>query len=278
MQLMMARARMNHSPATITYLDSISPLPLAVLSLRKLISTATKSIRVRRSSDNTEQDIGFTGDVLDTSALSSFVGANSAYVTKIYDQKGSFDAVQATNAKQPMIVNAGTYSGLILFNGSSQYMTIPSLTMSTPRLFAFVKMIPPTVGSYRIMFELSSDGTATAGGWAFYQDTGGYNKIVGTGTGKSSVFAQGSVTSLTEYTAWADRTLTGLAETSLRVNGSAISPSSGGTSNPTGNLTTNTFYIGCRAGTSYFSDIQLETLVMYVADATSKIGAIEAII
>lgn len=71
-------------------------------------STASFAIRIRRSSDNTETDIGFVGGVLDTAAITSFVGANSAYITKIYEQNGSgYDFTQTTAALQPRIVNAG---------------------------------------------------------------------------------------------------------------------------------------------------------------------------
>lgn len=90
-------------------LDSVSNVA-AAFSLRK-ISTAYSgnAIRIRRSSDNAEQDIGFSGTNLDTAAIASFVGANSAFVVTWYDQSGNAkDATQATTAKQPRIVNAGT--------------------------------------------------------------------------------------------------------------------------------------------------------------------------
>lgn len=80
-------------------------------SVRKISSTATNCLRVRRDSDNAEQDIGFSGNDLDTASLSSFVGANSAYVTKWYNQGtggSTYDTAQTTAASQPRIVNAGT--------------------------------------------------------------------------------------------------------------------------------------------------------------------------
>jgi len=81
----------------------------AAYSLRKLSSTHTnKCIRVRRSSDNVEQDIGFTSDVLDTTSLLSFVGSNSGYITTWYDQSGNgINAVQTTASNQPTIVLSG---------------------------------------------------------------------------------------------------------------------------------------------------------------------------
>jgi PKD repeat protein len=106
-----------------SYIEIISGLLLndypnaaAAYSLRKLRSAYTGDcIRVRRSSDNTEQNIGFVGDVLDTTALISFVGAGNGFVTTWYDQSGSgYNATQSTAANQPQIVASGA---LITDNG-----------------------------------------------------------------------------------------------------------------------------------------------------------------
>jgi hypothetical protein len=71
---------------------------------------ATAAIRVRRSSDNTQQDIGFDAyGKLDTAALLSFVGTGTGYVTRWYDQSGNGrDMVQNGTANQGVIVNAGS--------------------------------------------------------------------------------------------------------------------------------------------------------------------------
>jgi hypothetical protein len=79
-------------------------------------------LRVRRSSDNTEQDINAVaaadgnGDRwLDTAALSAFVGVGNGFVTRWYDQTaGARHAVQATQANQPRIVNSGV---MVQMNG-----------------------------------------------------------------------------------------------------------------------------------------------------------------
>lgn len=66
-------------------------------------------IKVRRSSDDTTQDIGFDGQHLDVAALLTFVGVGSGYVHTWYDQSGNGrDWVNATAAEQPRIVNAGS--------------------------------------------------------------------------------------------------------------------------------------------------------------------------
>ena len=89
----------------------------AAYSVRKLRDAyAGSAIRVRRSSDNTEQDIGFDGNGnLNESALTTFVGANNGFVTTFYDQSGnSRNATQTTAANQPQIVSSGS---VILENG-----------------------------------------------------------------------------------------------------------------------------------------------------------------
>lgn len=82
----------------------------AAYSVRKLSSSYSGSaLRVRRSSDNAEQDIGFSDNNLDTSALTTFVGANNGFVVTWYDQSGNGnDATNATAAEQPQIVSSGS--------------------------------------------------------------------------------------------------------------------------------------------------------------------------
>ncbi|MBJ7427349.1 MAG: cadherin-like beta sandwich domain-containing protein, partial [Bacteroidia bacterium] len=83
----------------------------AAYGLRKLSTYYTGSaIQVRRSSDNTTLNIGFTaGGNLDTAALKTFVGANNGFVSIWYDQSGNGrNATQTTNSSQPQIVSSGS--------------------------------------------------------------------------------------------------------------------------------------------------------------------------
>lgn len=110
---MIIKAHANYrpyaQPAANLLLDDY-PNAAAAYSLRKLDKDYSGSaIRVRRSNDNAESDIGFTssGD-LDTASLKTFVGSNNAFITTWYDQSGnSRNATQGTAANQPRIVNAG---------------------------------------------------------------------------------------------------------------------------------------------------------------------------
>lgn len=104
-----ASSKASAAPSTLL-LDTYSGAA-AAYSLRLLRTAYTGSaIRVRRSSDNALQDIGFDGGGnLNTSALTTFVGANNGFVTIWYDQSGNANhAIQNQVADQPTIVNLGT--------------------------------------------------------------------------------------------------------------------------------------------------------------------------
>jgi hypothetical protein len=65
-------------------------------------------IKVRRSSDNTELDIGFVNNELDTASLLDFVGSGNGFVSIIYDQVGSNNMTQTTANLQSQIVSNGS--------------------------------------------------------------------------------------------------------------------------------------------------------------------------
>lgn len=90
-------------------LNSVSVSSSVAYSLRKLKNNYTGSaIKVRRSSDNAELDIGFANGELDTATLLTFADGGSAFVTTWYDQNGaSINATQTTANLQPRIVNTG---------------------------------------------------------------------------------------------------------------------------------------------------------------------------
>lgn len=92
-------------------LNAITTTANVAYSLRRMYcSYSGAAVRVRRSSDNATQDIGFTpaGD-LDTAALKTFVGSSNGFVNIWYDQSGNAKHLsQATAGNQPQIVTAGS--------------------------------------------------------------------------------------------------------------------------------------------------------------------------
>jgi hypothetical protein len=148
-----------------TLLLDAFPNAAAAYSLRKLRLLYTgNAIRVRRSSDNTEQNIGFTAlGILDTTALTTFCSGTNGFVTTWYDQSGNANnATQATAANQPQIVSGGS---VILVNGvpSLQFDgtndTLISTTAVDP-LFITAVNRPNTTASFKTIFGAdTSDGS-----------------------------------------------------------------------------------------------------------------------
>lgn len=112
----------------------------AAYSLRQLRTGETEAVRVRRSSDNTEQTIGFSGGELDTTALATFCGSSDGFVKTWMDQSGNGnDATQTTAANQPKIYD-GT-SGVVTENGKpalyfeTSFISAPTISMSAATCF-----------------------------------------------------------------------------------------------------------------------------------------------
>jgi len=105
----MLKCASEASKNNIYLLDEIATPSYIAISLTKLTKNYTGNcIRVRRSSDNAEQDIGFVDDLLDTASLISFVGANNGRVVRWYDQSGNNNYFEmVTSTKQPYIITGG---------------------------------------------------------------------------------------------------------------------------------------------------------------------------
>ena len=146
----------------------------AAYSVRKLKTGATNSPRVRRSSDDTEQDIGFdaNGD-LDTTALLAFVGTggtDNGYVTTFYDQTGNGNhATNSTATQQPLVVSGGTLveengKAAIDFDGVNDYFTGGAkTTMDNTAIFAVIKSDSNTQDSVFIQNTLDASNCVALG-------------------------------------------------------------------------------------------------------------------
>ena len=103
-----------NSFASVTYLLDLYGGASVAYSLRNLLVSTTNVIRVRRDSDNSEQD--FTSADITDGTLITWTGSSSGFVTIWYDQSGNDNhAKQSTASRQAKIVDAGT---LILDNGN----------------------------------------------------------------------------------------------------------------------------------------------------------------
>lgn len=154
---------------------------VAGYSLRQLLCSYEGScIRVRRSSDNTEQDIGFVSGNLDTATMKTFVGtggADDGFVVTWYDQSGNAnDATQSTAANQPMIMDNGVVLRgdvlpIIRFDGSNDVLVKTSFTgvdgISVMSIYIVVKQ--PTLAVNNVY--VSKWDYATQGSWAWQTQT-----------------------------------------------------------------------------------------------------------
>jgi SPP1 family predicted phage head-tail adaptor len=159
--------------AVASLLLDLYPDAAVAYSLRKLRTAYTGSaVRVRRSSDNTEQDIGFVAEELDTVSLLAFCGIGNGFVTTWYDQSGNANnATQTTQASQPQIVSSGVIiisngEPTIDFNGTNSYLDghWSSLFTSTTDNFALFNVLKFDVSdTLQIPFGVT-DGTMIANG------------------------------------------------------------------------------------------------------------------
>ena len=110
----------------------------AAYSLRRLDGQYSGSaVRVRRASDNAEQDIAFANNELDTATLETFASGTDAFVTTWYDQSGNgVNAENANASSQPQIVSSGS---TILENGKPavSFVGINAYLATTGYIFEF---------------------------------------------------------------------------------------------------------------------------------------------
>lgn len=158
--------RTNAWPITDPKLLDSFPNAAVAYSLRLLRGAYTGSlVTVRRASDNTTQ--GFTElQILGSGAgsLADFCSGTNGFVATWHDQSGNANnATQATTAKQPQIVTAGTVN---ILNGK------PCLTYNdsgTTSLSLGTRLT--TVLSVFEVFKINSDVTATNTNFLLGDDT-----------------------------------------------------------------------------------------------------------
>lgn len=148
------------------FLLDIFPGAAFAFSLRQLRTDYLgPAIRVQRSSDNAEQDIGFlaNGD-LDVSSMVSFVGASNGIIKILYDQSGNnihLDA-QLIIGNLPSIIIAGVLQlsntlPSMLFDGLNDVLvSTNSLSSPASHLFVFGVWEKTNLADNPVNFNLQS--------------------------------------------------------------------------------------------------------------------------
>ena len=240
------------------------PGAVAAYSLRNLSSTTTNVVRVRRSSDNTEQD--FTATEITDGTLTTFTGANAGFVTTWYDQSGNGnDATQASALAQPQIVSSGF---TILENGKAalefdgnDYM-LNGVGASTPtNVSAFaVRGISSYPSTFRTLFNYKVFGlTYSSAGGSLY------------GNGAHIFKTVSAVAKSDDYPTTTGQAVdTIINKTNLLRNAFAATLSSGGS------YSNGTSGIGSWNGTSQAFVGTIQELVIYESDESANRTGIEA--
>jgi len=172
------------------YLLDDYPNSAAAYSLRKLRSAYTGyAIKVRRASDNTEQDIGFSNNELDTTSLASFCSGTDGFVTTWYDQSGNgYNATQTTAANQPQIVSSGSVINVnskpaISFDGTNDSLLNTTLTASSTQSAFYVKKGANLDGNSNVFGFPAFSGNAQLG--IYYWNSSPYSYGFNTWNGDS---------------------------------------------------------------------------------------------
>lgn len=118
---------------TTGILDSYTGAAAAYATALLYSDYAGACLRVRRGDNNSEADIGFSGQDIDEAAINSFCSGANCFVVTWYDQSGSGNnATQATPGDQAKIYDSST--GILRANSTALITAINSdyMTISTP--------------------------------------------------------------------------------------------------------------------------------------------------
>lgn len=141
------------------FVPGTAPTPVAAWSTRLVVGGYSGPLlRVRRSGDHAEKDVGFTTNgSLDTATMTSFTSRSSAHVMVWYDQSGNQHHLrQNDREKQPTIIRDGALDvensrPVINFNRSRfDHLSTPA-GIPIGCLYALVKVVPQGDGTQAIM-------------------------------------------------------------------------------------------------------------------------------
>jgi hypothetical protein len=258
---------------SLLILDTYSGAKVAV-SLRNFLNAYSGvPFSVRRSSDNTEQDIGFNGaNEIDTAVLKTFIGANTGYVVKWYDQSGNAnDASQSTTTQQGAIVISGAVQRTngkvsVYFDGDDAYNTA-TVSLNT---YLYISAIFKASNNF-IIAEHGTNAYADGNGFFYFTDA---NSSWLFSRSNAFYYCSGSnswagtnqvLTTLSNNSSGAAYYKNGVAQSNGSVTGSPLSNTS----------YTDNIYLWSRANTSFIISGYAQETIIWDKDMASDRAAVE---
>lgn len=265
------------------YVGLLDKYPGATLaySLNKISSSYSGNcIKVRRSSDNAELNIGFTisGD-LDVTSLLNFATVNNAFVTTWYDQSGNGnDLIQPTAASQPQIVSLGSIisdSGFPEIDSNQKFLYTTNTFNQAQPISTFAALKIKSTSNHNALYGYSSvvnfdidrivvtqrtsPNRLTMGSPGFSGNNFENNQILGTGINLNQQYLLSTIHNTPNF----------------RFDVNSVSNS---TTSSLNTLNGSTRYVMGRGWSSAYlptPDIRIRMLVLYASDKSSDFNQIK---
>jgi hypothetical protein len=260
----------NLNPPDAYVLDKISATSAAAYSTRKLRAAYNGSaIRVRRSADSVELDIGFdSAGNLDEATLTSFAtGSTDAFITTWYDQSGNGRSLlQATALAQPPIIWSGTFQrfntkpAIRFQNTNGFYMRASGFTAAQPwTRSSVIQFMDVTNTTNRVFLDNANSALA---GSLYTPTTFSVDMFRGSGFTINSTVVENTQAAIIEL-----------------ANGASSKGVFNGTST-TGNPSTNGMdglTVGCKRDTSLYAQGYIPEVILFGSSVTDPdIATIQA--
>jgi hypothetical protein len=252
------------NPTNATYPLTLVPSATAAYGVRLLNSNyAGPLINIRRSSDNSTEDVYPSGNQFPVSAVSTWAGGSTIYVTKWYDQTGNGNHIsQSTTTTQPTLT-LNAYNGFpgVTFSSANSTDLNASFTFvsgNSPWTGHAVLLNDSSTSDWQIIWKYGTDATGESC-FMSSQDGGAYNWASGFyNVNTESSFATSVPAVFTTY-------YDGSSITSY-VQGNTWTSSFSA-----GNITGTTLHIGSDAGGSQFSNAALAELILYPRNLSASL-------